>query len=446
MATHTYFFDDGQSRKFWSYTLRGKKQTIRHGRIGTAGREAVKEFGSPAEAKAATLKLAQQKVSKRYVKVDPDRLEVARPKGKRAATEAQVARLEKHLGYKLPKDYRRFLLTQNGGQPTPEHVELPLDYGQDTRPVGFLFGLYPKPEPDKSLWFAIEENMPSMPEGHLPVCGLFSLYYYSISLADRPGCVYFWNEDAGGYGYDDEGRPLFDDSHAVLVAGSFDEFLTRIAICEVEAEEEEPEGTASVEPYHVPVPELRCAGRLSKRRREEIMQLVYQEDEERPAIERQAQALLESKSWKKGQELWGKYHKKMKRRTMNFVKQATDKVELQYFVENWNWDAGTEPMLELVKNPHADAGTLLQVYWGTCPEDYALFHATLSELDTEDERTSFRIQRAVERRFAKGDYKTASFPFDPTPRTSMRDRRDEFARQIPDVMYEPIGGGKKRNR
>ncbi|MEQ8835485.1 MAG: SMI1/KNR4 family protein [Lacipirellulaceae bacterium] len=231
MNSASFFFDDGQSRKFWSYKLRGKKQTIRHGRLGTQGRETAKTFTSPSAAKEATEKLKEQKLAKGYVKVDPSLLKIKRPKGKRAATEAQVAKLEKKLGVKLPQEYRDFLRAQNGGEPDPNHVELPIFGKQDTRPVDFIYGLYAKPEAYKSLLFAEEFITPSLPEGHLPICGQFNLYYYSISLLDKPGCVYFWNEDAGGYDLNEHGDPVFDKSHAILVAGSFNEFLTRIAIC-----------------------------------------------------------------------------------------------------------------------------------------------------------------------------------------------------------------------
>ena len=104
MTAAQYFFDDGQARKFWSYTVRGKKQTLRYGRIGTKGRDTSKVFSSPSAAKAATEKLVDQKIAKGYVQVNPGQLKIARPKGKRAATEAQVAKLEKRLAVRLPND------------------------------------------------------------------------------------------------------------------------------------------------------------------------------------------------------------------------------------------------------------------------------------------------------------------------------------------------------
>jgi hypothetical protein len=96
-----------------------------------------------------------------------------------------------------------------------------------------------------------------------------------------------------------------------------------------------------------------------------------------------------------------------------------------------------EPIRQLLKNPHVDAGTLLQLFWHADPEDYYL-----GEVDYSFGKEYFEALKQIERRFVKGDYKTASFPFDPTNRVSMGDRRSEFARPIPDVMYQPIPGRK----
>ncbi len=279
MTTAEYFFDDGQSRKFWAYTLRGKKRTLRHGRIGAKGRTTSKVFPSPSAAKASTEKLADQKIAKGYVLVNPSQLKITRPKRKRSATETQVSRLEERIDASLPDDYRQFLLTQNGGEPEPNHVNVPRYSDQDSIPVGFLYGLYAKPEPFESLLFALEHILPCFPEGHLPICGLFDLHNYSIALNRNRGCVYYWNEDAGGYDVDEEGRFIFDDSHAILVAGSFNEFLTRIAIHETPDADEELSSTSTQadKPYVLETPEPRSGKRLSMKRRKEIMRLVWEE-------------------------------------------------------------------------------------------------------------------------------------------------------------------------
>ncbi len=448
MASNYYFFDDGKARKFWCYTLRGKKQTVRHGRLGTKGRETTKTFPSPTAAKEATAKLVNQKVAKGYVQVDPSLMKITRPKDKRRATEAQVAKLERQLGAKLPAEYREFLLTQNGGEPTP--MDASLFVFPDNRPVmaGFFFGLYAKAKPAQSLSFALDHISPLLPEGHLPICGIVTLHSFSISLKSNPGSVYFWDLFEEPLETDSEGQGVFADSQAVLAAGSFNEFLTRIAIHQAaeEAKATEPASVSAKDNYVLPIPEPEHGMRLSKRRREEVMRMVYLGGDERTEVFERGEALMKEKSWKAGQALIDKYDRKIRREVNQYLKTTTNKNELQYFVDNWNWDGGEEAMLAVAKNPHADAGTLLQVYWYSCPEDYCLYHSSLSELSDETEKNIFRIQRHIERRFLKKDYKTASFPFDPTRHVSMEDRRDDFARPIPEVMYRPIAGKGKRTK
>ena len=128
----------------------------------------------------------------------------------------------------------------------------------------------------------------------------------------------------------------------------------------------------------------------------------------------------------------------------DFLKTTTDKHELHFFAENWHWEANTRPMLELVKNPHVDAGTLVQIFWHGSAEDFYLFHKSASEIESEYERYIFRVLRHIERRIVKAEYKTALIPFDPSNHISMWDRRDEFARPIPDVMYQPVSRRRKR--
>lgn len=435
MTTGSYFFDDGQARKFWSYSVSGKKQTIRHGRIGTAGRESVKIFASTSEAKEAIAKLINQKISKDYIKVEPGKLRITRPKGKRKATSAQVAKLEKQLGFKLPTDYKEFLLTQNGGESNPGEIKLPGDK-EYSIPVGFIYGLYAKSEPFKSLQFGIDKILPLLPEGHLPISGLFNLHYFSISLDRKPGCVYYWDEDAGDeYNIDENGQTIFDDSNAVLVAGSFDEFLTRIATYEVQSEQPQPavEKTNS-KSTQTKKSQKAKRSKLSKKRQQEILRLTEEGGEDLSA------AIDE------GEKAISKFLREIRKEITSFLKTSTNKHELHFFAENYHWEGNLKPMpiLDLVKNPNVDAGTLLKLYWYGCPEDYYLFHKSESEIDDEFERQVFRALRRIEKRIVKADYKTASIPFDPTDSISMSDRKSEFARQIPDIMYQPNTGRKRK--
>lgn len=136
------------------------------------------------------------------------------------------------------------------------------------------------------------------------------------------------------------------------------------------------------------------------------------------------------------------------RRRNKWLDSATDAKELHLFAENWHWDGGGgKPLQRLVANPHCDAGTMLMLFWLGCAEDYYYQYATISEIDWEHDREIFRLLRRIERKIVNTDYSTARIRFDPTPHISMQDRRDEFARVMPEIMTRPIrktSGGKKR--
>jgi hypothetical protein len=165
----------------------------------------------------------------------PINLKIKRPKGKRRATESQIDKLEKRLGTKLPGEYREFLLTRNGGIPDPYFVQIPGHPYIASVSVGYILGLYDKAEPNESLWYAIENTMPSLPKGQLPIAGESDIF--SISLTNKPGCIYFWDHEAPNC--DDEaedGNVKFKMRHATLLAGSFNEFLARIALFDAHKE------------------------------------------------------------------------------------------------------------------------------------------------------------------------------------------------------------------
>ena len=62
-----YFeFKDKESSKFWEITVAGKKVTIHYGKIGTAGKNTVKELATPAEANTHAEKVIGEKMKKGY--------------------------------------------------------------------------------------------------------------------------------------------------------------------------------------------------------------------------------------------------------------------------------------------------------------------------------------------------------------------------------------------
>ncbi|MGB7344285.1 hypothetical protein Poly51_60010 [Rubripirellula tenax] len=128
------------------------------------------------------------------------------------------------------------------------------------------------------------------------------------------------------------------------------------------------------------------------------------------------------------------------RKRNSWLASQTNPKELHLFAQNWHWDGGGgKPLQKLIANSHCDAGTMLHIFWYGCAEDYYFQYNTVKEIDWEHDREIFRLLRQIERKIVSADYATANIYFDPTPFVSMRDGRDEFARQIPELMYRPIG-------
>lgn len=243
-----FYFDDGKSRKRWHVQVKGKSQIVEYGRLGGSLRESKKSFKSPAEAKSQTEKLIAKKKREGYSEIDSPRLEIARLMGIKKATDKQIKDLEKRIGCDLPEEYRTFLQTYNGGHPNPDCVDVPGAEGIDNVGVGALFHLQPSKPGVAELLFEFENSRELLPEGHLPIAG--SSDVFTLSLRSKTfGSVYWWFHETAEL--DDEGN--FLESAGYLLAGSFDEFLTRIALLfgdeeEFQAEPRAPSGAAKNKP------------------------------------------------------------------------------------------------------------------------------------------------------------------------------------------------------
>lgn len=128
------------------------------------------------------------------------------------------------------------------------------------------------------------------------------------------------------------------------------------------------------------------------------------------------------------------------RRRKRWLQSCSKPRELQLFAENWHWDGGGgKPLQILIANPHCDAGTMMYLFWLGSAEDYYFQFKTIKQVRSEFDREIYRLLRRVERNIVNSDYPSANIYFDPAPYISMLERRDEFARSIPNRMYEPIG-------
>ena len=222
-----FFFDDGKLQKYWNIETKEKQFTTFYGRFGRPASDTTKRYATVEEAGKAADKIIRQKVQKGYQEILPEALRIKRPKGLRKTTPSTIDKLEKEIGFELPQEYRRFLGTQNGGQPSPRFIEIPsIEWIEDVE-VRFLFGLYSKSIPGQSLSWAIKEGGKILPKGHLPIA--YGSDWFTLSLKRKPGCVYFWDHDNDDI-YEDDPNGRFRNSAGHLLANSFDEFLTRIAI------------------------------------------------------------------------------------------------------------------------------------------------------------------------------------------------------------------------
>ena len=186
-------------------------------------------FPSVSAAESDTLKLVSQKVRKGYIQVNPANLKITRPKGMRKATESQVARLEKQLNRPLPAEYRDFLLTQNGGTPEPFFVRIPGHPYIDNVGVGRHPGFVRRTRTARTALCAgsYPSSVAKGTSSRLRVIAIFSRYH----LPKNRDAVYFWDHEAPDCEDEDEdGKARFKMAHAMLLAGSFNEFLTRISL------------------------------------------------------------------------------------------------------------------------------------------------------------------------------------------------------------------------
>lgn len=133
------------------------------------------------------------------------------------ATEKDVVRFESLIKARLPEDYRSFLLTHNGGEPTPEVFFINESQGDDI--LGKFYGLYKEPQYSSLSW-CFETNRGRMPSNIIPigtdpggnqVC-------LSVSGSDY-GAIYFWDHEE----VNNEEGPNYDNLY--LLAPNFTAFL-----------------------------------------------------------------------------------------------------------------------------------------------------------------------------------------------------------------------------
>ncbi len=168
---------------------------------------------------------------------------------------------------------------------------------------------------------------------------------------------------------------------------------------------------------------------LSEKRQQEIIRLVGEGSGD---LERDEKLARDEQQKRRLQELH--------RAREDFLRTCTSAEELDFFAANWARDGREKPIHMLIENPHVDAGTLLRLYWYSDPEYFYSEYGSDDEVDDPTERDIFTTLERIEHRMTRGEYKTASVPFDPQGHITMPDRASEFTKPIPEAMYRPITG------
>jgi hypothetical protein len=129
-----------------------------------------------------------------------------------ATSDAAVAEFEQEIGIQLPEDYRRFLLTYNGGEPVDGEFQVP---GWGFSVVHVFYGLGTGFDAYNLDWSRVRfEEV--FPDSITPIARDPGGCLVCLGVQGRPrGKVYFW----------DRGQEL---DELVLLAPSFDSFVAAL--------------------------------------------------------------------------------------------------------------------------------------------------------------------------------------------------------------------------
>jgi len=138
----------------------------------------------------------------------------------RSLSEEDIRTLEFKLSLLLPKDYKAFLLANNGGRPEPDAFPI-LNFENNPKDaIADFFGIDQELETDNIEWnYTVLKGR--IPNHLLPIAdtGSGDLICLSLSGIDK-GKVYFWDHEG------EHEPPTYDNVY--LIADSFEEFLDSI--------------------------------------------------------------------------------------------------------------------------------------------------------------------------------------------------------------------------
>jgi hypothetical protein len=117
--------------------------------------------------------------------------------------EAQIGSFEAAIGYRLPNDYRDFLLEFNGGEPFAPVIRWGRDEPYSDSTIRYFFSITDNSTFSLAYKYAIYAGANRVSKEMLPIAGDFggNLVLLSLAGADA-GKIFFWNHDVEGL-YDD---------------------------------------------------------------------------------------------------------------------------------------------------------------------------------------------------------------------------------------------------
>ena len=139
-------------------------------------------------------------------------------------SESDIAEVESRLGFRLPAQYRDFLLAHNGGRPEPRRFAISSEKPDDRSVVHWFFCVKEGNAYDLLTW--ARRTADRIPPELLPVAidPFGNLICLSVSGVNV-GKVYFWDHEKEAR----EGEPPGYDN-VYLVADSFQEFLDSLEL------------------------------------------------------------------------------------------------------------------------------------------------------------------------------------------------------------------------
>jgi hypothetical protein len=136
--------------------------------------------------------------------------------------EAKLINFEKHIKTRLPDEYRKFLLTYNGGYPEPDGFMYIRNNIKYTSNVDFFLSL--DGDEDDDIYDFIETYRNRIPPELLPIAYDSSGNLICIAiLGDHIGTIYFWDHEEE---YEEGEIPGY--KNVFMVQPSFNKFLNNL--------------------------------------------------------------------------------------------------------------------------------------------------------------------------------------------------------------------------